>query len=366
MDSFTDNLLFTRADLEAAHDAMNERPLYESATQRLAKAVRDRSVDDLAALVVDLHNDNQLCIPPTPDGTDNEPTIVCTMGLAGETELTVTPRPPWSRRKNRESTGEFFVLRENIPDGLMNSLMDFVEAYFTAGYGVIGQRTEHLARLVDRQLPRKSQRLLEMFSHDKELLLDATDHALKYPDVFEGPHPRDAALTLKSHLDDARSVYDVFKVEGFEYELGYRQPPQITALIEDVTSNQTRAAEHLRRAWSLAFAREPDLNAACIEATKAIEAAARDTVEPKNPTATLGTMIAAMDNKPAKWTTDFASSGSNSLETIIGMMKMVWKGHPRHGNPNEPLDVPTEQCEMIVHTVALLVHWFLSGRVRQA
>ena len=83
MDALTDNLLFTRADLEAAHDAMNERALYESATQRLAKAVRDRSVEDLAALVVDLHNDNRLCVPPTPDGTDNEPTIVCTMGLRG-------------------------------------------------------------------------------------------------------------------------------------------------------------------------------------------------------------------------------------------------------------------------------------------
>jgi len=83
MDSFTDNLLFTKTDLEAAHDAMNERPLYESATQRLAKAVRDRSVDDLAALVVDLHNDNRLCVPPAADGTDTEPTIVCTMGLRG-------------------------------------------------------------------------------------------------------------------------------------------------------------------------------------------------------------------------------------------------------------------------------------------
>ncbi len=81
MDSFTDNLLFTRADLEAAHDAMNERPLYDAATQRLAKAVRERSVDDLAALVVDLHNDDRLCVAPTPDGADNEPTIVCTMGL---------------------------------------------------------------------------------------------------------------------------------------------------------------------------------------------------------------------------------------------------------------------------------------------
>ena len=81
MDSFTDNLLFTRADLEAAHDAMNERPLYESATQRLANAVRDRSVNNLAALVVDLHNDNRLCVPPPQDGSHAGPTIVCTMGI---------------------------------------------------------------------------------------------------------------------------------------------------------------------------------------------------------------------------------------------------------------------------------------------
>ena len=83
MDRFTDNLLFTRADLEAAHDAMNERPLYESATQRLANAVRDRSVNNLAALVVDLHNDNRLCVPPPQDGSHAGPTIVCTMGITG-------------------------------------------------------------------------------------------------------------------------------------------------------------------------------------------------------------------------------------------------------------------------------------------
>ncbi|MCY4663188.1 MAG: C-terminal helicase domain-containing protein, partial [Acidimicrobiaceae bacterium] len=87
MDSLTDNLLFTRADLAAAHDAMNERPLYESATQRLAKAARDRSIEDLAALVVDLHNDNRLCVPPTPDGADNDPTIVCTLGLRAQISI---------------------------------------------------------------------------------------------------------------------------------------------------------------------------------------------------------------------------------------------------------------------------------------
>ncbi|MDE0067082.1 MAG: hypothetical protein OXN44_09455, partial [Acidimicrobiaceae bacterium] len=81
MDRFTDNLLFSRADLEKAHDAMNERPLYEAATQRLAQAARERSTDDLAALVVDLHKDNRLCMPPPSEGTDADPVIVCTMGF---------------------------------------------------------------------------------------------------------------------------------------------------------------------------------------------------------------------------------------------------------------------------------------------
>ncbi len=83
MDSFKDNLLFSKADLARAHDAMNERPLYETATHRLSKAARDRSTDDLAALVVELHNDGRLCVPPAPEGTDADPVIVCTMGFRG-------------------------------------------------------------------------------------------------------------------------------------------------------------------------------------------------------------------------------------------------------------------------------------------
>ena len=39
-------------------------------------------------LQLDLHNDDRLCVPATLDGTDYEPTIVCTMGLrAGQLAL---------------------------------------------------------------------------------------------------------------------------------------------------------------------------------------------------------------------------------------------------------------------------------------
>ena len=83
MEGLQDNLLFSKADLQRAHDAMNERPLYEAATHRLAKAARDRGTDDLAALVVELHNDKRLCVPPAPEGSYADPEIVCTMGIRG-------------------------------------------------------------------------------------------------------------------------------------------------------------------------------------------------------------------------------------------------------------------------------------------
>ncbi|WP_423916837.1 helicase-related protein [Candidatus Poriferisodalis sp.] len=81
LDNFTDTLWVTKADLEAALDAINARPLYDSAIQRLARALRERSDDDLAVLIVDLHNDDRLCVPPVPQGAHAEPNIVCSMGL---------------------------------------------------------------------------------------------------------------------------------------------------------------------------------------------------------------------------------------------------------------------------------------------
>ena len=239
-----------------------------------------------------------------------------------------------------------------------------------------------------------------MFWQDNELLLDAVDHARQYPwkgrSSSDAYNPKSTALELKSYLDDARSVYDVIPISNrdydspaqgnehelaipvmgvqtmmppmgdYYYQLGYRQPQEISKLAEDATSDRSRASEHLRSAWSSAFSRKANMNAACFAAVKAIEAAARDTIEPKKSKPTLGTMISAMKDKRTKWQTDLGSPDSEDITMIISMMNMVWKGHSRHSNPDELIDVPPERCEMIVHSAALLVHWFSSGKVRRA
>ena len=273
----------------------------------------------------------------------------------------MTPRPPWSKRQTSESIEEFFVLREGVPDGLRNSLLGVFDDYFLRHGRVDVERTEHLARLTERELPQYPGLLRDLVSQDPELLLDAIDHALQHP--RPDPHPGILLERVVSYFDDARSVYDVVQVDGSKCELAWRQPPELTEIVAKVTSDRSRASDHLRRAWGHAFARRPDPSAACFEAAKAVEAAARAMIEPNNSKATLGTMLSVIEDKPEKWTTVFESSDARAFETVVSMMRMIWKGHLRHGNPDEPIDVSTEQCEMIVHAAALLVHWFGAGRI---
>ena len=278
------------------------------------------------------------------------------------------PKPPWSIRKMNVGVEDFQVFQSGIPDGLSNSLLSFATLHFTKGQRVKTVRVlrvESLERITDRSLPRHPDALLSDFSVDGDLLLDAIDHVLSYPDS-DIQEPSVAAGILKFYFYEARSELDVIHVQDNEYQLGYRQPPEVTEIVREATSNRSRASEHLQRAWSFGFSREAKPNSACHEAINAVEAAAKGIIEPNNSKATLGTMISAIKSNPTKWQTDLGEPDTNDVGTILGMMTMIWKGHLRHGNPDDPLDVSVERCEMVVHTAAILVHWFQSGRIRLA
>ncbi len=78
-----DNLFWTQAELEAALNELHQHPLQETATDRLARALKERSNEDLAGLLVNLHKDGDLCNHPdqtTPDER-SEPKVICSMGF---------------------------------------------------------------------------------------------------------------------------------------------------------------------------------------------------------------------------------------------------------------------------------------------
>lgn len=276
-------------------------------------------------------------------------------------------KPPLSVRDDAERLEAFSVLREGVPPGLLPSLLDWVRSHYTSGYEdylgiwiVDFDSVRRLERRTNRTLPdtHELDALLAEFHGSHALLLDAIDLALtKSADA-------DQAAELSEMLDDARSTYTVALDENGDYELQFRQPPELTEAATAVTSGSNSAAHHLRRAWSLAFGLEPDPTAACDEAVRAIEAAAASVVIPKDKLATLGKMIKAMRAAPHKWTTD--SNAADDVGAVVAMMDLVWKGYKRHGDPNQPAEASDETSQMLVQSAALLVHWFQSGHVRVA
>jgi len=66
-------------DANDAVDALYQSPLTEYAKQALARAMRDRSAEDVLALVVSLHNEGRLTIDAV--SSEDEVRIVCSMGF---------------------------------------------------------------------------------------------------------------------------------------------------------------------------------------------------------------------------------------------------------------------------------------------
>lgn len=81
----TGQLFSPDQDSNDAIDALYRSPLTEYSKQVLARAMRDRSSEDILALVVSLHNEGRLTIESVSD--EDEIRIVCSMGFIDEVKL---------------------------------------------------------------------------------------------------------------------------------------------------------------------------------------------------------------------------------------------------------------------------------------
>ena len=72
---------FDEAPLLAVVEAMHQRPLLQSATDKINRQIRSEITDAaLAELVIGLHNEDQLCVPEK--GSERrDPRIICSLGL---------------------------------------------------------------------------------------------------------------------------------------------------------------------------------------------------------------------------------------------------------------------------------------------
>ena len=270
-------------------------------------------------------------------------------------------KPPFSKRQNSEQLEEYYALRNGIPTGLRPTLVNWTLVRYSRDGEVNKARLHQLERLTDRMILDDLSRddigeLHDAFACDHDLLLDSVDVALRWAD--------DRAIArLRRYLREARSAYCVETDGEDEYEIQYRQPAEMSELVDTEATQPGRAAEHLRTAWSKCFGLNPDPKGACREAVEAIEVAAKPVVTPTDSMPSLGKMCGAIRDKPEKWET--VSEFDRSVESVRSMMELVWnEGRYRHGDESAPLEVSQEAAEMTVQTAVLLVSWFRSERIR--
>lgn len=244
-----------------------------------------------------------------------------------------------------------------VPSWLEPSLVEWVTDQLFHDYADSSE-VPALSRWVRTPLPTTYGSFQKTLRTSADLLLNAVDFVLmRIQDVA-------ALQELQRILDEAGSLYAVGIDEQDHFELQERIQPETMTFASEVMAGEGRFAEHLRLAWSKAFGRDKDPSAAYDHSIKAVETAARPIVAPTDARVTLGKMIAAMADKPSKWTTPIDCE--QDISHVVAMMRLLWEGHYRHGDESKPLVNTPPSAAAGVQLAVVLSQWFTDGTVSRA
>jgi len=146
------------------------------------------------------------------------------------------------------------------------------------------------------------------------------------------------------------------------------------AILDQATEVDDEVRAYLEEAWVAAWGPRPDGDKACDQAIKALEAAFRPVVTPKDPSASLGKIAKTLKQKPSKWVARLESAlpaeppGDGAVSPVVALaelLQMVFGCHHRHaskGAEGNSDDEGRDAIALAVSLVALQRRGFLSRR----
>lgn len=177
---------------------------------------------------------------------------------------------------------------------------------------------------------------------------------------------KDACLTPLSYaLQDAGSA---FRVADNLRQLVERVDATVTAAVEQTAeAADPTAAELLRDAWRQVYGWYPDPTTAYRQAVRAVEQVACPLVLPRNPKATLGTVISHLRDAGQRWSFALVDKDDAcTVEPLVVMVERLWSGQvSRHGGGRNSRDQTQREAEAAVHLAVVLVQWLTAGALRK-
>ncbi|NLT04715.1 MAG: hypothetical protein GXY03_00240 [Solirubrobacterales bacterium] len=285
-------------------------------------------------------------------------------------------RPLSVREGLAADDGRFDALHEGVPPWLWRSLDEWLDLVFKPGGGrFVADAKIAQVEIALRIVPALDGPAGEMAHRDLRLrmrrdggfALDVVDLVVSTPTLLHDQpvSRRRLVAALRVALEAAGSAWEPVPIkDGKTWCLARRVPGPGHEAIGALAANAPRTGEHLRKAWARLYGRQPDPQTAYLEAVRAVECAAKPVVTPNDSDATLGKMIRAMADAPAKW-----SFALGETDDVAAMARLIWnRRFPRHGtdDESEPISVPMERAEPAVHVAVMLCQFFVSGAVRRA
>lgn len=261
---------------------------------------------------------------------------------------------PLSRRDRSDPV--FDELQDGVPDYLLDPIQAWVNRLLwnTNGHAREGRIQDIQLRLHrrlnwDSGARSAARSVLAQMATDREFALDVVDLLLH----MGAGQPS----TLNEILNAGGSAWGAEDPEkNGNWRLMRRSLGPISEAIHSTQPSSARAHQHLIEAWTKLGQRAPDPSGAYHEAVRAVEAVAKPVVLPNDPSATLGKIIRAIEDKPSKWT--FALGDPRQVADICNLL---WTSQlDRHGTDDEsvPLKVSLGQADAAVHLSITLVRFF--------
>lgn len=283
-------------------------------------------------------------------------------------------RHPLSKRTRPDPDPDWEGPFDGVPDWLTNSVEEWIRPVLLRPdmYGQVQATSalQSLQRQLRLTLPWGNgavEAYRSLVEHqclsNRELFLDVLNWCVEHESDW------DRLANLEVMLMEGGSIWSVGRTHDGTFELQRRLDSTTADLIRSADPGGGRPAEHLARAWSAIYGREPSPSQGYREAVRAVESAASVVIAGNDSHTTLGKPIADMKMKPSKWTTCFnPPEAVDDIGQVIGMMELLWKSQlDRHGSADSsvPLSVSQEEAEAALHLSATLVHWFTSRAVRR-
>ena len=258
---------------------------------------------------------------------------------------------PPSTRNDAERAEAFERLLEGIPPWLRETVDQWIKARVRRRntYASWSDWDPEIRTRIQAALHREIRGAVSDLSDDD--CLDVIDCILREQDICG---PTDIEY-VEARLSQGRSAWRATP-RGLER----RVDPTLQAIAASTFEAETRPAQYLRDAWHKAWGSDPDASGAYRDAVRAVEAAYAPIALPRDPSATLGKIIAALRDKPAKFAVRLSGRGpEESVGSVRATLALLWTSQlDRHGTAKEdlPMNVTLEQAQDAVALATALVH----------